>query len=137
MTPIGLFRRQFWEHLIACHPEEGVSGRACAQSYRWTTLGDLDVVVVQFVADTGVGVFIRGRKGECADTVRQRIQPNAAALEASLGIPIGTEDPERFFIIRLPLDTADRSTWDTAVDWLSENRKRYEAALRDIMGGTD
>jgi hypothetical protein len=84
--------------------------------------------------DTGVALYIRGPEGESISRFRQRIEPHVAALEARLGVRVGAENTNYPFISRLPLDTADPASWDTAAGWLSDSRKRYEAALRDIMG---
>ena len=130
----GTFRREFWEHLLARHPEEAAYQEANAASSRWSVLDDIDVVIVQYVARASVGVFIRGRRGEAAGNLLQRLRPHVPALEAALGTTIGDEGSDHFFVSSQKADTADRSCWDTAADWLSANRKRYETALRDIMG---
>lgn len=133
---LGAFRREFWQHLIDRHPDEGATYPADGASSRWTVIEEADIVIVQFVGRSKVGVYLRGRRGEPAASFWQRMQPYAPALETRLGVPMGADNAEAFFTCRHPANTEDRSTWDGLADWLSEARRRYEAALRDILGAT-
>jgi hypothetical protein len=92
------------------------------------------LVVAQFLAKSSIGVYIRGERGVAAAAVRERLEPQTAALQAKLNKEVGTEKCKYLFISRENIDISDRSTWDTAADWLSNHRKRYEAALGDILG---
>jgi hypothetical protein len=56
-------RKDFWELLISRHPIEEDYAPSTKNAYRWCSIPELRLVIVQFVSQHGVGVFVRGEKG--------------------------------------------------------------------------
>jgi hypothetical protein len=137
-TSLAAFRSRFWTRLLERHPTEAKNGDANAASSRWRVLPELDLVVVQYISQNNVGVFIRGRRGVGPEAVAERLSPHYETLHERLGV-VFQEGREKtyFFVKSLKLDTNDEANWDRAVDWLKAEADRYEAALIDVLGGKD
>ncbi len=135
-TALGTFRSRFWTRLLDRHPTESQNGEANGASSRWRVLTEQDLVVVQYISQTSVGVFIRGRRGVGPEAVAERLSPYYDTLRDRLGV-VFQEGREKtyFFVKYLKLDTNDEANWDRATDWLKAEADRYEAALRDVLGG--
>jgi hypothetical protein len=52
-------------------------------AYRWRPAPKLQLVIVQFVSQNGVGVFVRGEKGINPTEVEHRLDPCAARLNTA------------------------------------------------------
>jgi hypothetical protein len=74
-------RKDFWEFLISRHPTEEDYARSTKNAYRWRHLTNLRLVVVQFISQYGVGVFVRGEKGITPAEVEYRLRPRTARLK--------------------------------------------------------
>lgn len=135
-SSLGAFRTRFWRRLLDRHPAEAHNGEANAASSRWRVLPEQDLVVVQYISQNSVGVFIRGRRGIGPEAVADRLSPHYDALRERLGV-VFQEGREKsyFFVSYLKLDTNDEANWDRAADWLKAEANRYEAALKDVLGG--
>jgi Helix-turn-helix len=78
-------RKDFWEFLISRHPIEEDYAPSTKNAFRWRSVPELRLVIVQFVSEHGVGVFVRGEKGASVDEVEHRLRPYAAKLKKALG----------------------------------------------------
>ena len=87
--PIGIsgtdWRKDFWDRLISRHPIEEEYAKSTKNSSRWRGLAKQRIVIVQYLAATGVGVFIRGEKATKDEETEVRLAPFAAALASQLG----------------------------------------------------
>jgi hypothetical protein len=94
-------RKDFWDFLISRHPIEKEYARSTKNAYRWRSIPEVRLVVVQFVSEYGVGVFVRGEKGVNPDEVEQRLRPHARTLKKALGVNdfffARSDPPAKFF----------------------------------------
>lgn len=126
----GEFRRAFWTHFLNRHPAEQVFGAADGNSSRWRAPVD-GFVVVQYVSQKRVGVFIRGGRGVSSEQTAEELEPYRDRLEQTLGEPPNGDN--FFFIKRLRIDASDRANWDRMSDWLHEQAEAYVAVLKDVV----
>ena len=127
-SAIGVFRGQFWAHLVARHPTEATHGHANRASSRWRPVTDTDLVVVKYLSKRGVGVFIRGGRGADRFEIADQFTPSEKKrLSYGLGAPFNNE--QYMFHKWMPCDGEDRSNWDRMADWLKAEADRYDATL--------
>ena len=131
----GLQRLRFWEHYLRRHSDE-TSVRAGAASNRWRRLSDLGLVVSQYLAQDGVGVFVRGLTGSEPAETAARLAPVADRLQTRIGVAMGDQGAKYFFENELRIDTKDEANWDRMSDWLKAEADKYEAALKETLGET-
>lgn len=135
-SALGNFRREFWAHMLTRHPTGGDPGQGYAASSRWRELPDYKLAVVQYIAKGGPGIFVRCPRGGDDEAAAELLDPYEQQLEDRLGAPINAGNPRYLFIKNLRLDATDKSNWDRIADWLHGEADRYEAALKDVLGGT-
>ena len=134
-------RKDFWEFLISRHPIEEDHARSTKNAYRWRPLPKLRLVVVQFVSQYGVGVFVRGEKGINPAEVEYRLRPYAARLKKALGVGEffivghGSPSPKYFFQKFKNLRSSRQTNWGRMADWLHKEADAYQDALYQVMEG--
>ncbi|NBU58300.1 MAG: hypothetical protein EBS23_00690 [Betaproteobacteria bacterium] len=133
-SAIGAFRRNFWAHMLRRHPSEGDPAKPYAASSRWRELPDHKLAVVQYIAQSGPGIFIRCPRGGDDEAAAELLDPYERQLEERLGVPINATNPRYLFIKHLRLDATNPGNWDHIADWLHEEADRYVAALTDVLG---
>jgi hypothetical protein len=134
-------RKDFWEFLIARHPIEEDYAKSTRQPYRWRVLSKQRLVVVQFVSQGGVGVFLRGERGTNPDEVEARLQPYEAQLKRQLGaerfcdVKKGTPPAKYFFQKSKGFESSIQTNWGRMADWLHKEANAYEAVVRRALAG--
>ena len=129
-----LAREAFWNAFVAHVPGEAErSGPAQRTSNRWRVLAEIELVVSMWLAQTTVGLFVRGLRGASGAEVESRLLDHADELTASLGCPMG-DGPEYFFVDRFPCDFQDEDQRDGVVRWLAERAATYEDVLLATFG---
>jgi hypothetical protein len=132
LSSVGEFRKAFWAHLVARHPDEQAAGSVSALSWRWRRPTSSDLVVAQYVGQNSVGVFVRGKRGVSAETTMGELAAYQDQLERELAVPIGET---YFYFKKLSIDTADRGNWDRMADWLHNEADAYVAILERVVAG--
>lgn len=135
-TEIGNFRREFWAHMLTRHPSEGDAKKPYAASSRWRELPQHKLAIVQYIAKSGPGIFIRCPRGGDDEAAAEQLDPVERQLEALLETPMNAGNPRYLFIKHLRFDATNKANWDRIADWLHEEADRYEAALTNVLGGT-
>ncbi|HRD78059.1 MAG TPA: hypothetical protein PK264_19315 [Hyphomicrobiaceae bacterium] len=135
-TDLGNFRREFWAHMLSRHPSEGDPAKPYAASSRWRDLPELKLAVVQYIAKGGPGIFIRCPRGGDDEAAAELLDPYEQKLESLLDASINAGNPRYLFIKQLRLDATDNANWDRIADWLHKEADRYEAAIKNVLGGT-
>ena len=134
-SAIGNFRRAFWKHMFQRHPSEGDASSDYGAQANWRRLDSQNVIITQYLAYDAVGVFVRsGWNREPAD-ILEVLESALPSLTARLGVAANAENPSFLLIKKLTLDMRDQSNWDRAADWLKAEADRYEAAVKDVLGG--
>jgi hypothetical protein len=130
-------RKDFWEFLISRHPIEEDYAPPTKNAYRWRSIPQLRLVIVQFVSGHGVGVFVRGEKGDSPNEVEQRLRPYAARLKKAFGVDEFFFErkgaaPAKFFFQKFKRFNSSRTNnWDKMADWL---HRQSDAYLHEVMG---
>jgi len=129
------WRRQFWDRYVEKYPaaadDRGGGGHGAS---RWRDLPDSGLVIARWVGSEDVGVFVRGDRGVPTSEVRALLQQKSLLLEDQLGAPIG-DNSNYPFLKRSPITAADRTTWDSAIDWLERQTAHYELILSNMSQG--
>lgn len=129
LSDLGQHRLAFWTHLCGRHPWFGTPD---ASSSHWVALSGTGAVAVQYISRSGVGIFVRPRRGQAMDGLARELEPHLPALSQDLGAPTGGTDS--FLSSHLPIDGRDPANWDRMADWLDERTKAYQAAFARIEG---
>ena len=130
------WRNDFWHHMISRHPIEEDYAKATANSSRWRTVPRHRIVIAQYIAENGVGVFIRGERGQNSADLQQRLSPYTSTLKKALGPGLLNEnEPEAFFHSRKHFNALDENNWDKMADWLHKKADKYQVAIQRVMGG--
>lgn len=132
-STLSEFRRSFWTRYTQRHPGEG---KPDAASNRWRTIADVALILSLYVTTDRVGLFVRGLRGVPAAATEARLAPHAETLSKTLDAAFNQGSENFFFLKRLMIDNNDQNNWDRAADWLKSEADRYEAALKDVLGGT-
>lgn len=133
LTDIGLFRKTFWTHFLDRQPAQAAVGPANADSVRWIKSPGHEFVVVQYLAQKSVGVFVRGPRGVVADQALAVIGPHLEGLSQRLGTPTFGGRDNLLLHNSLDVDSRDSTNWDRMSDWLAEQAARYVRALNEVM----
>ena len=127
-SELGQHRLDFWTHYCNRHP---VYGTPDAASSRWAALLGTEGVVVQYLARSEVGVFIRPPRGGSMEDLGRELAPNLERLSAELGAPAGGQTS--FLSKGLKVDSLDHANWDRMADWLDEQTRAYQAAFARLQ----
>ena len=130
MSELGQFRLSFWTHFCEAYPEEGAPDGA---SSRWKELPGTTGVLVQYLAKTQVGVFVRPERGQDAEALREELEPIASDISQSVGAEIG--DGKYLFSKSFAADTRDEANWPAMSRWLHEQAELYTRAFASAVGG--
>lgn len=124
LSPIGQFRRDFWQSYIQRHPDDGVRAGHAGGNV-WHPVASNDATVVQYLAQHGVGIYLSGPSGSAGDQYRQQVQVYQSALVAE----IGTRDDGLSF---QGFNSNDRSNWPEMADWLHNQLVEYRRVIEQM-----
>lgn len=133
ISELNQHRRDFW----LCFSERlpALYGRMVRgnEHSRWLIVGHRPLIVAHYVANRGVGLFIRGPAREKTWQTREYLFPHRAFLAERLRRP----DLKLGNMFLLPksvrLDMTDRSNWHRATAWFAENSPVYEAVFTELQ----
>ena len=128
-SDLNRFRRDFWASYAKRHPNAGVPAGYEASSF-WVWIPSAELNLSLYVAQGAVGVWVRGRRGESATVVRERIQAYEHDLRDRLGVEIGEGTSWGSFAnSRYDIVTTDPANWPAMADWLHEKCADYRRVL--------
>ena len=132
LSPIGLFRQKFWNHVAQRYPEDGRTNYA--SSYIYHPVGDTGFQISMYVTYRSVGVYLTKSSGDDSDTqgvIANYLEPLREALanrfehdEFKL-----SDKFSDYACAYLRIDSNDEANWDRMTDWLHEARAVYEDVL--------
>lgn len=123
------FRRQFWAHYSKRHPDDGVPP-GCATSSFWVWIKSAELNLSPYLANGSVGVWVRGRRREPAEEVRERILAWEEDIRDALGVEIGDGTSWGSFAnSHYSVDTKNRANWTDMADWLHDRICEYRRVL--------
>jgi len=123
------FRRQFWTHYAKKYPNDGVSVGYAGSSF-WVWIESAGLNLAPYLAKGSVGVWVRGRRRESAEEVRERIQPWEQDLRDALGVEIGEGTSWGSYANSyFSADTKNRDNWTEMAEWLHNRISKYRRVL--------
>lgn len=126
-------RRDFWRHFAERLPDLHRRTVRGNEHSRWLVVGHRPLVIAHYVANRGVGLFVRGLSGEKTWQVRDYLFPHRAFLAARFtepGLKLGT----MFLMPRsVRLNMTDRATWPAATEWFGRQSPFYEAVFAELQ----
>lgn len=126
-------RRAFWALFAATAP--GLWARTVygSEHTRWLSVGHRPLVIALFVANRGVGLFVRGPAREPVADTKQYLAPHRHFLAERLGNS-GLKLGSMFLVPRsIRTDMTDRDNWPAAIDWFGDNTPVYERVFTDLQ----
>ncbi len=129
-SPIVEFRRAFWDHVVARHPQIGFVPTSVSNN--WAPVPGTDLQLSAWTSLQSVGLFVRGGRGQGGVYATERLAPFIGALESGLGVEVG--NPQHPYAKEYPIDLTDRANWDAAADWLADEIRRYSISLSQVLG---
>ncbi|WP_274629123.1 hypothetical protein [Arvimicrobium flavum] len=126
-------RRDFWQYFADTLPELNVRMQRGNEHSRWLAVGHRPLVIAHYIANAGVGLFIRGEAGEPTWRVREFLFPHREFLARRLDRP-GLKLGNMFLLPNsVRLDMTDRSNWQRATAWFAQNSPVYETVFTDLQ----
>ena len=135
LSGLGQFRLAFWTHVVNRRPDEAALSPAGADSNRSRSVRGGEVVLVQYLAQNEVGLFLRPPRRGDPSRAAQKLQAVEERLASRLGRPLGDPKGRYFFLSKIQVDSRDRANWDRMADFLADEANRYIQVLGDVMGG--
>lgn len=136
-SDVGQFRREFWQEYVNRFPNE--PQECTATAIHWRILENLDLegiklVVSAFLGQKEVGVYVRGYYGVDSLDVYDLLAPHAMRLAERTGVELKNSGNGHFLVKKQKAVTAERSNWNSLMDWLHATVDSYEAALTELFG---
>ena len=136
VSELNQHRRDFWHFFAARLP--ALHGRMMRgnEHSRWLAVGHRPLVIAHYVANGGVGLFIRGPSRERTWQTREYVFPHREFLAKRLDQP-NLRLGNRFLLTRsLRLDMTERANWTQATIWFAENSPFYETIFAELQAPT-
>ena len=96
------------------------------------------MIVGQYVNARGVGVYVRGERGDKPDEVEQRPRPYAARLKKAVGARdfVYNATPRKYFFLKFKsCNSSSAANWGKMADWLHKEADAYQKTLHRVMEG--
>ena len=136
------FRRDFWSRYAELYPDDGVPS-GWGRSNAWVYVESADLNVSLSVLNWGVGVALRGRKGESTDEASSRIRLFKDSFQRTLNDTFdgrlkftpGTEwiDAAGGFDARREFDVAEPDGWSDMASWLHYMLQIYVRVIDNAL----
>lgn len=135
VSPAGARRRAFWTRYVELFPASASDLMAGGGAARWKSIPGTDLIVSQWLASDGVGVFVRGGRGVDGPAVFDRLAALGDAIRSRLGVELSNRNWP--LIQRLDADPSDEAGWDALARWLNDRATTYAETLSDLMVHAD
>ena len=133
VSDLNLHRRAFWAYFAEQLPALHARTERGNEHSRWLVVGPMPLIAAHYVANGGVGIFVRGARGTRAGHIRELLFPYRDFLAKALGredLRLG----QNFLLgYSLRCDMHDKSNWPQAIAWLAEQSPIYERALAALQ----
>lgn len=132
VSEIGEFRRAFWGFYAERHPRDAESAElrsGYARSNTWHTTAQPGVIVSQYLAQGGVGIYCTSPWGEPLEDVFLRLRGYEDVFRATLGVEVGASPHRHAAVMYHRANTRDQANWGTMADWLHERLEAYQQVL--------
>ncbi len=136
------FRRNFWTRYAELYPDDGVPS-GWGRSNAWIPVKSVDINISLAVLHWGVGLWLRGRKGETPDAAAARIGRFKDSFQKTLSEAFagrlppgpGTEwiNAAGGFDARREFDTTDPENWPDMAAWLHYMLHMYLRVIENAL----
>lgn len=130
-------RTAFWQRVLEHSPEffsaHGLVPNGSASQWL-TPKGAPDLVVSVYIALTGVGVFLRGRRGSTPADVLEIFGPQHDEFKALVDNEMYDPSTSRHPGLSFDIDMTDRANWDEAIQWMCRKAQVWLAATDQVFG---
>lgn len=133
VSDITWHRRAFWQFFAERLPELSARMVRGNEHSRWLAVGHRPLIVAHYVANGGVGLFVRGPARERIGHVRDYLLPHRRFLAGRLGKPDLRLGSTFLLPESLRIDMAARGNWPCATDWFARRSPVYEATLAGLQ----
>lgn len=132
-TPQISERREFWDTYLRIHPnaaeDMGGGGRG---STRWREVPGTGMYVARWFLGDGVGLFVRGARGEGYDAFYELPKDVQKRIVARLSVELDEND---YALSKYWEQTINgRQDWPAAIEWLEAETQRYVNVIKDEIG---
>ena len=127
LSLLGNFRRDFWKYYAQRYPDDELP-EDYAASYVRHRVEEMDFTVSQYLAQSGVGIYIPGGSWE-------QVKGYEDTLRAEVGVELGGPSSDYLALSTLLIDSYNRENWPQMVDWLHEKLCHYRRVLTNDMSG--
>ena len=130
LSPLGQFRRNFWNHVAELFPDEVKANYSASNVYH--EVEEARIRISLYVYSEGVGIYLAPFRGDDSDFL-PRVTPYLEPLQAALMKTTNEEEVElsEYGGTTLELDARDICNWDRMAGWLHERRLIFERVLRN------
>ena len=145
-TDATQFRRDFWSRYAELYPYDGVPP-GWGRSNAWVYVESADLNVSLSVLHWGVGLGLRGRKGESSDEAASRSRLFKDSFQRTLNdifdgrfqFTPGTEwiDATGGFDARREFEAADPENWADMAAWLHYMLQIYRKVINNALVPTE
>ena len=132
VSEIGEFRRAFWAYYADRYPRDAETAGlrpGYARSNIWHPTEQPGVIVSQYLAQAGVGIYCTSPRGEPLEDVFLHLQGYEDEFQGELGVQVGASPDRHATVAYRRLDTRDRANWDSMVEWLHERLEAYQGVI--------
>ena len=132
VSEIGEFRRAFWAHYADRYPRDAeIAGLrpGYARSNIWHPTEQPGVIVSQYLAQAGVGIYCTSRRGEPLEDVFLHLRGYEDEFQGELGVAVGASPDRHAAVAYRRVDTRVRENWESMVEWLHERLDAYQRVI--------
>lgn len=133
VSELNQHRRDFWQFFAERLP--ALYGRMVRgnEHSRWLFVGHRPLVIAHYIANRGVGLFVRGPTGERTWRTREYLFPHREFLAGRLDQPNLRLGNMFLLPTSARIDMTDRVNWPAATAWFAENSPVYEAIFTELQ----
>ena len=134
------FRRDFWTRYAELYPDDSVPS-GWGRSNAWIPVESVDLNISLALLHWGVGLWLRGRKGESYEDAESRVAPLRNSFREAIGDAFdgrlhfqpGTEwqDAAGGFDAKRDFNAADPENWPDMAAWLHYMLHIYQRVIEN------
>ena len=132
VSEIGEFRRAFWRLYAERYPHDAETAAlrpGHALGNIWHRTEQPGVVVSQYLAQGGVGIYYTTPRGEPWEDVFLHLRGYEDAIRRDLGVDAGAIPDRHATVAFWRVNTRDRANWEAMAEWLHERLDAYQRVI--------
>ena len=131
ISELSQFRHDFWAYHADRYPDDGVP-LGTSTSSAWISVEASGLIIAPYLARWGVGLCLRGSRGEVPEVVQQKLRRYEQALKDELGVKLGEPTSwGTYAYSELRKDSRNRDNWPEMTEWLHNRISQYRRVLEN------